>query len=109
MNSTLKTSYEQIVTPGTFGSQTQEAAIAKIVNLARHEDLRPSVEDSKRVLVINIDNQKDFMDGGSLGVPGASQDVERLCQWIYANMGKITTIISSLLQGLLGRRERQPA
>ena len=96
MNSTLKTSYEQIITPGTFGSQTQEAAIANIVNLARHEGLRPSVEDSKRVLVINIDNQKDFMDGGSLGVPGASQDVERLCQWIYANMGKITTIISSL-------------
>lgn len=96
MSSTLKTSYEEIVNPATFGSLTEAANIAKMVALARQENLRPSGEDSERVLLINIDNQKDFMDGGSLGVPGAAKDVERLSQWIYRNMGGITTIISSL-------------
>ena len=96
MSSTLKTSYEEIVNPATFGSLTEMTNLTKMVDLARHESLRPSAEDSERVLLINIDNQKDFMDGGSLGVPGAAKDVERLCQWIYRNMGGISTIISSL-------------
>lgn len=96
MSSTLKTSYEEIVNPATFGDLTSTANIGKVVDFARRESLRPAVENDERILLINIDNQKDFMPNGSLGVPGADKDVERLCQWIYKNIDKIGYIISSL-------------
>ncbi len=59
--------------------------------------LRPAVEDKRKVALINIDNQVDFVHlDGSLSVPGAVGDVTRLCEWIFANAEKITSIISSL-------------
>ena len=36
------------------------------------------------------------MDNGSLGVPGACKDIERLTQWIYNNMEKISNIAVSI-------------
>lgn len=96
MSSTLKTNYEEIVNPSTFGSITEPTNNGKIVELARKEKLKPASENNERVLLINIDNQKDFMPNGALGVPGADKDVERLCQWIYRNIDGISTIISSL-------------
>ena len=36
------------------------------------------------------------MDNGALGVPGAHGDVERMTQFIYNNMDKITNIAVSI-------------
>jgi nicotinamidase-related amidase len=47
-------------------------------------------------LLICIDIQKDFMDNGALGVPGANEDVIRLTQFIYRNMDNITSIAASI-------------
>jgi len=47
-------------------------------------------------LFLGIDVQQDFMDNGALGVPGAHGDVERMTQFIYNNMDKITNIAVSI-------------
>lgn len=47
-------------------------------------------------LLIAIDEQNSFMDGGELGVPGSLADVGRLCRFIRDNEGEISKIIASL-------------
>jgi nicotinamidase-related amidase len=55
-----------------------------------------SLKDFPRIIVINIDNQNDFVKkNGSLSVPGAMAAAERAAKFIDINSEKITTIISS--------------
>jgi nicotinamidase-related amidase len=63
---------------------------------AATESLPSAINDKERVLVICIDVQNDFMEGGSLGVPGSLKDVERATGWIYDNLTKITRIAVSI-------------
>lgn len=49
-----------------------------------------------KVLFLAIDVQKDFMDDGALGVPGAYSDVSRMVSFITENSDKITNIAVSL-------------
>ena len=91
----MKTPYEQIVDTSMIGRRS-DPTLNNIFALAEQESFSPSVNDSKRRLLLIIDAQKDFMDGGSLGVPGATEDVERITRFIYNNMGGITRIMCSL-------------
>merc|ERR1719197_1056957 len=53
-------------------------------------------KSSGTVCVLIIDPQVDFCEGGSLAVPGANADCERLGAWISANQDKISNITISL-------------
>ena len=63
---------------------------------ASKEKVIPSKHDKEKTLLIGIDIQNDFMEGGTLGVAGAKEDVKRLNKFIYNNLYKITDMIVSL-------------
>lgn len=59
--------------------------------------LAPAREDARRVALVLVDVQHDFVDPtGTLAVPGAQDDVARLLAWFYANAGEITHVYASL-------------
>ena len=91
----MKTTYEQIIDVSKIG-QCGRPDLNAVFALAEQENFGPAVNDSPRRLVLAIDVQKDFMDEGALGVPGANGDVERATRFIYNNMGGISKIMSSL-------------
>jgi nicotinamidase-related amidase len=67
-----------------------------IFALAQKEEFAAAKDDAPRVLLLVIDKQNDFMEGGALGVPGSIGDVERTTRFIYNNMAGITKIMCSL-------------
>lgn len=59
--------------------------------------LKSSSEDKRRVYLLLIDVQVDFVHpDGALYVPGALDDTRRTVEWIYHHAGEITTIGASL-------------
>jgi len=76
----MKTPYNEIVNIASIGSQTNPISLNEILRKANDEQLTPAAQNKERVLFLGIDVQQDFMDNGSLGVPGAHGDVERT--WI---------------------------
>ena len=92
----MKTRYEQIVNVEQIGKSLPMDMNA-IFALAENEQFNEAKKDYfLRRLLLCIDMQKDFMEGGALGVPGSVADVERITRFIYNNMGEITKIICSL-------------
>lgn len=91
----MKANYEQIVDVSQIG-QKGVPDMNAIFALAEQEEFSAAIDDSPRRLVLCIDVQKDFMEGGALGVPGSVGDVERLTRFIYNNMSGITRIMCSL-------------
>ena len=67
-----------------------------LLAMASGEYLAPSSGDKEKTMLLCIDVQQDFMDGGALGVPGANDDTRRLTRFIYDNLEKITNIAVSL-------------
>lgn len=93
----LKTSLNQIVDLSAVGENFNPINLNDLlIQAAKEKDVSPAIEDREKVLMINIDNQKDFMEKGSLGVPGSHQDVKNQIQFIYNNLNKITRIVNSL-------------
>ena len=91
----MKTNYEQIVDVAKIG-QHSAADMNAIFNMAEQERFTASSTDSPRRLLLCIDVQKDFIEGGALAVPGSIKDVERITRFIYNNMGGISNIMCSL-------------
>lgn len=91
----MKTTYEQIVDVSKIG-QHSAVDMNAIFSLAEQESFTASTDDSLKRLLLCIDVQKDFIEGGVLGIPGSIADVERLTRFIYNNMGAISSIICSL-------------
>jgi len=56
----------------------------------------PAFEEKGMNCLLIIDPQKDFMDSGSLPVTGASDDMDRLGDFIENNTGKIQSICVTL-------------
>ncbi len=57
----------------------------------------PASDDTERVYLLLVDMQVDFVHpDGALAVPGAVDDTRRLIEWIYNNVGQITTIGATL-------------
>ena len=73
----MKTSFTDIVNVEQIGKRTM-ANLNNILLQAQKEEVPPAKEDRHRVLLMAIDVQNDFMEGGSLGAPGAHQDVTNL-------------------------------
>lgn len=92
----MKTKYEEIVNVNAVGKAENPISLNEILKKANDEQLTPSKQNKERVLFIGIDVQRDFMDNGALGVPGAHGDVERMTRFIYNNMDKISNIAVSI-------------
>ena len=93
----MKTAYEQIINTDHIASSSNMQNLSEIISWGEQENLTPASQDKRKVLLLAIDVQNDFMEGiGSLPVQGSKGDVERLTRWIYRNVGKITQIICSL-------------
>lgn len=90
----MKTAFEQIVDISKIGHHT-DANLNEIINLGARENLSPSTDDKIKCLLLSIDNQFDFHEGGPLGVPGSTEDTERLIRFIYNNINHISCIMSS--------------
>ncbi len=79
----------------------QERAVAAVA-WARQHGIQPAAQDERRVCLLAIDVQNTFcipgfelFVGGRSG-RGAVDDNRRLCEFIYRNLGQITTIIPTL-------------
>ncbi|WAA11030.1 hypothetical protein [Fervidibacillus albus] len=91
----LQTKYEEIVRVDEIGKASSRD-VNDLFQFAKKERLSPANTDEKRVLLLGIDIQNDFLEGGSLGVPGSKEDVKNLTKFIYRNMDRITQIAVSL-------------
>ena len=91
----MKTSYEQIVDVNRIGEHGVVDMNA-IFEMAEKERFSASIDDSPKRLLLCIDVQKDFIEGGALAVPGSIGDVERITRFIYNNMAGISRIMCSL-------------
>jgi nicotinamidase-related amidase len=63
---------------------------------AKHA-LTDATNDRERIAAFGIDCQVAFcLPGASLFVPGAVEDTARTIEWLYRNLGRITTLVLSL-------------
>ena len=91
----MKTNYEQIVNVAQIG-QHGKTDMNAIFNMAEQERFTAAIDDSQKRLLLCIDVQKDFIEGGALEVPKSIGDVERITNFIYNNMAGISKIMCSL-------------
>lgn len=92
----MNTAYNEIVNVPSIGMKENPIKLNEILKKANDEQMTPGKMNNERVLFLGIDVQQDFMDNGSLGVPGAHGDVERMTKFIYNNMDKISNIAVSI-------------
>lgn len=71
--------------------------MSQIAAAAEQAALAPAASDSRKVRLLLIDMQVDFCHPqGSLYVPGAEDDIRRLCDFIFRYAGQITDTICTL-------------
>lgn len=92
----MKTLFEEIVDVQAIGEPQNTRNLNEILAKANQEKLQPASKNVEQVLVIGIDVQNDFMENGSLAVPGSHADVERFTRFIYNNVDKIAQIAVSI-------------
>lgn len=92
----MKTNFNEIVNVNSIGAKDNPIELNEILRRASEEKLSPAKLNREKVLLLGIDVQIDFMDNGALGVPGAHEDVKRLCEFIYNNIDNISNIAVSI-------------
>lgn len=93
----MKTTYQEIVKVENIATTNSCENIAQIISLGQNQEIPPAAKDQRRVLLLAIDIQNDFMEGiGSLPVKGSKEDVARLTRWMYNNLSHLTQVICSL-------------
>lgn len=92
----VTTPYLEIVDPNSIGKKENPIKLNDALSKADAENLTPVSQMAKKVIVIGIDEQLDFMPDGALGVPNADKDVERFTKFIYDNMDEISKIAVSI-------------
>lgn len=92
----VTTPYLEIVDPNSIGKKENPIKLNDVLSKADAENLTPVSQMAKKVIVIGIDEQLDFMPDGALGVPNADKDVERFTKFIYDNMDEISKITVSI-------------
>jgi hypothetical protein len=90
-NNRLVTPFNQLFQEAEIGGKSS-VAINVVLAEAAKEQLPPAEADEERILLLVIDQQNSFIEGGDLGVPGSVQDTVRLGKFIYRNLHKITQI-----------------
>ena len=96
----------ELLCPWTEEEQKKALSMIEILQHAERNTIlkgksEPSFDydnlEENNVLLLVIDLQNDFMEpNGSLAVPGSRGDAMRLTRFIYDNLPKIDTIITSL-------------
>jgi nicotinamidase/pyrazinamidase len=72
-------------------------ATADAITAGAAADLTPAADDRRRVILLLVDPQVDFIhEEGSLAVPGAVDDTRRTVEWLYRHAHEITAIAASL-------------
>lgn len=70
---------------------------AAAVDEGRRAGLPPASDDQRRVLLLLVDAQVDFIhEDGALSVPGAVEDTRRTIEWLLRNVSQVTTVAASL-------------
>lgn len=68
-----------------------------IASAASEAGMRPAAEDTRKVHLLIVDMQVDFChEQGALYVPGALEDMRRLCEFIFRRGHSITDITCTL-------------
>lgn len=91
-----RTPLEQISDLNAIGRPQNLVSRHELLLKASGEQMAPSADDPVRTLFLLVDPQQDFMEDGSLAVPGAYADTERTIRFLYENMARITRIFVSL-------------
>lgn len=94
----MVTRYDKIVNEERIATRQSREEIRKslqeVYKLGNQEKVSPAKEDKKKILLMLIDPQNDFMPGiGSLPVEGAREDIKRITEFIYRNIKSITKIM----------------
>lgn len=76
--------------------KVKEVTLEEIIALGESENLQAAANDIEKNLVVVIDAQYDFHEGGTLAVTGAREDTRRATEFIYKWADKITSIMISL-------------
>ena len=72
-------------------------AVEHIVETGVAAGLPPARDDKRRVVLLLVDPQIDFIHtDGALSVPGAVDDTRRTIEWIFEHSGELTGIAASL-------------
>lgn len=89
----MKAKFEDIVDVTKIGTPEAVLGLSRVEILADNEEKKYSKLDTERVSLLLIDEQNDFISPcGELSVPGAVEDTERLCRFIYKFMYQIYRI-----------------
>jgi len=91
-----RTPLEKIVELKAIASPDNPIDRDALLRLAWDEPVKPAGEDRFRTLLLLVDPQMDFMEGGSLGVPGSIADAARTIHLIDRHLEAITKIMVSL-------------
>lgn len=91
----METKYEQIVNVDNIGKRCK-SDMNSIFDMAQKEKWIKEENDNKKRLLLCIDMQNDFIEGGSLPVSGSIKDIENLTRFIYNNMENISSIMCSM-------------
>ncbi|MDX2160503.1 MAG: hypothetical protein SF162_04170 [bacterium] len=71
--------------------------VGAVAEMGSHAGLKRASDDQRRMILLLVDAQIDFIhEDGALSVPGAVADTRRTVEWIYRNIGSLTTIAASL-------------
>ena len=74
-----------------------EGRAAEAAAWAERYRLQPAAEDEHRVCLLAVDCQNTFCTHGfELFVPGAAEDLRRLCEFVYRNLCRLTEIVATL-------------
>ena len=70
---------------------------ARAIAAGKAANIALASTDTEKIALLLIDPQVDFIhEDGALSVAGAVADTRRTIEWIFRNVGKISTIIASL-------------
>lgn len=71
--------------------------IVQSVEAGRATAISPASSDERRVILLLVDTQVDFIHtDGALSVPGAVDDTRRTIEWLFDNLDEVSTIAASL-------------
>lgn len=71
--------------------------VMAVVQQGKNLRLPPAATDQRRIILLLVDPQVDFIHtNGALCVPGAIDDTRRTIDWILRHVGEITSIAASL-------------
>lgn len=74
-----------------------EPDLTKYQELGKKAGAKPFSTDKKRTMLVIVDGQRDFVHkDGTLSVPGAVPDMQRLADFMYTNVGNLTAITASM-------------